>query len=184
MLRTELIRRAKKGDHEAFAALVVPEVGRLHGLAGLILRDPGHAQDAVQDALLRAWRDLPTLRDDDKFDAWIRRLVVNSCRDQGRRSKRRIGEISLTADHDVAGTDPYAAMVHRDELAKAFRSLSRDDREVVALRYYLDLSTSDAAASLGIAEGAYRTKLHRAIRSMAAVMTADDRAARTEGRWT
>ena len=89
MDQRELVERAKRGDHDAFADLVHPALARLDAAARLILRDPELARDAVQEALIRAWRDLPGLRDPDRFDAWLRRLTVNACLDLLARRRRR-----------------------------------------------------------------------------------------------
>ncbi len=78
MDQRDRVERAKRGDHDAFEALAGPSVSRLDAAARLILRDPELAHDAVQDGFIRAWRNLPALRDPDRFDAWLRRLVVNS----------------------------------------------------------------------------------------------------------
>ena len=180
-----LVRRARDGDHGAFETLVRPEIDRLYGLAGLLLSDRSRAEDAVQEGLLRAWRDLPKLRDADKFVAWLRRLVVNAAHDEGRRLGRRRREVELGPTHDHAVGDELAGMLDRDEIARAFKRLNPEERTVVALRYYMDLSNGDAAATLGIREVTYRSKLHRAIRALRAALAADARAtARPEGRWT
>lgn len=181
----ELVRRAADGDHGAFEALVRPEFDRLYGLAGLLLSDRTRAEDAVQEALLRAWRDLPSLREARRFGAWLRRLVVNASRDEGRKLGRRKREIELGPQHERAAGGQLDGLLDRDELSTAFRRLDPEERTVVALRYYLDLSTADAAASLGIREVTYRSKLHRALRTLSAALAADARAARRpEGRWT
>ena len=181
----ELVERAQQGDHDAFSALVRPEIPRLHGLAGLILRDPARAEDAVQEALLKAWRDLPRLREPDRFGAWLRRLAVNACHDEGRRLRRRRGEIALGPEHERAAGDGLDAMIQRDELVRGFHRLSQEERTVIGLRYYLDLPSADAAAALGMREGTYRSKLHRAIRALGAAMAADARGSiRVEGRPT
>src|SRR5215216_3961226 len=85
----ELVERAGRGDHDAFALLLHASIARLEAVARLVLRDQDLARDAVQDAFIRAWRDLPGLRDPDRFDAWLRRLIVNSCFDLMRRRRRR-----------------------------------------------------------------------------------------------
>lgn len=182
-MQHELVERARKGDHDAFAILVHERMGRLYGTAGLILGGRAAAEDAVQDALLRAWRDLPRLRDPDRFDGWLRRLLVNACHDQGRRQRSRPETPLLVEDPPAAG-DPYARIANADELERAFRVLSLEDRAVVVLRHYLDLSTADAAAALGMREGTLKSKLHRALRSLAAALDAEARLgdATTKGR--
>jgi RNA polymerase sigma-70 factor (ECF subfamily) len=173
------------GDHGAFESLVGPEIERLYGLAGLLLNDRARAEDAVQEALLKAWRDLPKLREVAKFHAWLRRLVVNASHDEGRRLGRRRREVELKPSHDRADSDGLDPLLDRDELSQAFRRLKQEERTVVALRYFMDLSTADAAAALGIREVTYRSKLHRAIRTLGAALAADARStARPEGRWT
>ena len=92
----DLVERAKRGDHDAFAALAGAAVARLDAAARLILRDPELARDAVQEGFIRAWRNLPALARSGRFDAWLRRLVVNSCIDITRRRRRRPIEVELT----------------------------------------------------------------------------------------
>ena len=96
MDQRDLVERAKRGDHDAFAVLAGAAVARLDAAARLILRDPELARDAVQDGFIRAWRNLPALRDPDRFDAWLRRLVVNACIDITRRRRHRAIEVELT----------------------------------------------------------------------------------------
>ena len=179
----DLVARAQHGDHEAFASLVRPHVERLHGLAGLLLRDATRAEDALQEALLRAWRDLPRLRDAEKFDAWLRRLVVNASHDEGRRLRRRRGEQPLEPYHEPGTGGGVRDLFDRDEIARGFQRLKEDERTVIALRYYLDLSNAEAAASLGVREVTYRSRLHRALRAMKAALAAEERTpARQAGR--
>jgi RNA polymerase sigma-70 factor (ECF subfamily) len=175
-LQEELVRRAREGDHDAFASLVRPEIHRLYGLAGLLLHDAARAEDAVQEALLKAWRDLPSLRDVERFGAWLRRLVVNASYDEGRRLGRRRREVELQSHHDSTAATDLDGVLHRDELVRGFRHLKPEERTVIALRFYLDLSTADAAATMGIRDVSYRSKLHRAIRALGAALAADARA--------
>ena len=92
----DLVERARKGDHDAFAELAGAAISRLDATAWLMLRDADRATDAVQNALVRAWRDLPTLRDPDRFDAWLHRLTVNACIDEIRRVRRRRFDVDVT----------------------------------------------------------------------------------------
>jgi RNA polymerase sigma-70 factor (ECF subfamily) len=137
----------------------------LYGLAGLV-GDAGAAEDVTQEALLRAWRDLPRLRDPDRFDAWLRRLVVNAAHDEGRRRRRRGSPVPIEQAPEPRMEDGVAALAQRDELAAGLRNLSAVERSVLALRYYLDLSTADAARTMGVGEIAYRSRVHRALRKL------------------
>ena len=87
-MQVELVERARHGDREAFSALAAASVDRCYALAYRVLRDPHRAQDATQQALLGAWRDLPSLRDPERFDAWLNRLVVNACYGEARTERR------------------------------------------------------------------------------------------------
>jgi len=158
-----LVDRAKHGDHEAFAALVAPIVARLDAAARLILRDPELARDAVQDGLLRAWRRLPGLRDPDRFDAWIRQLVVNSCLDLIRRRRRRATEDELPAVEMGSETDLAVEIVDRDQLDAALRRLDPEWRAIVVMHYYLGMPLPDIADSLGIPLGTAKSRLHRSL---------------------
>src|SRR6188768_4431122 len=89
-----LVERAQRGDHEAFDDLATAAYGRLYAIARRILRDGYAAEDAVQEALIRGWRDLRSLRDPDRFEAWMHRLLINACHDQSRRSRRFEVEIA------------------------------------------------------------------------------------------
>src|SRR3954469_9350643 len=94
-MRQGLVERAMGGDQDAFATLATESVDGCYRLAYRILRDPHRAQDATQQALLGAWRDLPTLRDALRFDAWLHRLVVNACYAESRGERRHAGRIRL-----------------------------------------------------------------------------------------
>ena len=168
-----LIERARRGDHDAFAALLDVRLARLDGAARLILRDGELARDAVQEALIRAWRDLPGLRDPERFDAWLHRLTVNACLDLVRRSKRRVIEVELTpirapATHDVAG-----ALADRQLLDQALAGLQPGHRAVVALHYLLGMPLPDVAQTLGIPLGTAKSRLHYALAAMRTHVIAD-----------
>ena len=172
-----LVERARGGDHDAFALLTGLSVARLDAVARLILRDPDLARDAVQDGYLRAWKSLPTLRDPDRWDAWLRRLVVRSCFDILRHRRRRPLEVELLASHDPSIGDATGHVADRDLLDGALRRLSADQRAVVVLVYYLGLPLPDVAAALGIPTGTAKSRLHRSLALMRAAIDAPATAA-------
>jgi RNA polymerase sigma-70 factor, ECF subfamily len=162
----ELIDRAKRGDHDAFATLVDGALRRLDAAARLILRDPDLAQDAVQESLIRAWRDLPGLRDPARFDAWLHRLTVNACLDLARRRRRRLIEVELSPIDSPKVPDHSGAFAERELLDAALRSLDPGHRAVVALHYLLGMPLPDVAISLGIPYGTAKSRLHYALAAM------------------
>lgn len=177
IVQVELIERAQDGDRDAFSALVRDRLPRLYGVAGLITGSRDAADDAVQETLLKAWRDLPRLREPDRFDAWLHRLLVNACHDHGRRLRRRKAETPLLDVHQGSISDAAQLVADRDELDGAFRRLDGQERAVIVLRHYLGLSTAEAAAALGMREGTLKSKLHRAMNAMSAAVAAERRRA-------
>jgi RNA polymerase sigma-70 factor, ECF subfamily len=165
------VERARQGEHDTFASLVDLHLARLDAAARLILRDPELARDAVQEALIRAWRDLPGLRDPDRFDAWLHRLTVNACLDFVRRRKRRVVEVALKPidspmTHDVAG-----ALADRELLDQALGGLTPSHRAVVALHYLLGMPLTEVAASLHVPIGTVKSRLHYALAAMRTTVT-------------
>ena len=158
-----LVERAREGDRDAFALLARAAASRLDAAARLILRDPELARDAVQEALIRAWRDLPGLRDVDRFDAWFHRLLVHAAIDEARRRKRRVVEVVLDPLDVPIAADDISLTADRDALDRALASLTPEYRALVVMHYYLGISVPDAAASLGITLGTAKSRLHRAI---------------------
>lgn len=174
MDQRDLVERAKRGDHDAFEALAGPQVSRLDAAARLILRDPDMARDAVQDGFIRAWRNLPALREPDRFDAWIRRLVVNSCLDIARRKRRRAIEVELSPLDAFPGVDVAVSIVDRDVLDGALRRLEPEWRAIVVMHYYLGMPLPEVARALGIPLGTAKSRLHRAIGLMRTNLDGDD----------
>ena len=166
MDQAELVVRAGRGDHDAFAVLVRASVARLEAIARLILRDHELARDAVQDAYVRAWRDLPRLRDPDRFDAWIYRLTVNACYDAVRRRRRRPIEVDIVPALPPFVTDHSSLVADRDLLERGFRRLGTDQRAVLVLHYYVGLSVPAMAETLGIPLGTAQSRLGRALAAM------------------
>lgn len=166
MDQRRIVERARGGDHDAFAELARAAVVRLDEVARLILRDPELARDAVQEALIRAWRDLPKLRDPDRFEAWLRRLTVNACLDQVRRRRRRLIEVELMPIHTPATSDGSDAHADRELVDRVLRNLDDRGRAIVVLHYYLGMPLTEVASTLGIPVGTVKSRLHRALGEM------------------
>ena len=182
MDQRDLVDRAKRGDHDAFALLVGGSIARLDAAARLILRDPELARDAVQEGFIRAWRSLPALRDPDRFDAWLRQLVVHSCIDITRRRRRRVVEVELSPIHGPSTADATAVIADREVLDHALRGLDPEWRAVVVLHYFMGLPLPEVAASLRIPLGTAKSRLHRSLAAMrVAIGTTDPAPARVPG---
>ena len=173
-----LVEAARRGDHEAFEALAIGVSGRLYGVARLILRDTHLAEDAIQEALVNAWRRLPTLRDPDRFDAWMYRLTVNACRDVGR-DRRRISSEVHVIEMPRAAADGSDWVEDRELLERGFRHLREDQRVVVVLHYYLGLTASEVADVVGIPTGTAKSRIHYATEALRAALDADARVVRS-----
>lgn len=177
-----LVERARQGDRDAFAVLATQAADRLYRVAHRITRNPDGARDATQQALLEAWRDLPSLRDPDRWEAWTYRLLVNACHRASRADRRMSAAIRLLP----VGTpvpDTALSVADRDELERGFRLLPFEQRAVIVLHHYLGLQLTEAAAILGIAEGTARSRLHRGTRRLRTALDADATLpASTEGR--
>lgn len=157
-----VLKRAAGGDRDAFATLAAPRLPAMFGTALLILRDRGYAEDAVQEALVRAWRDLRSVRDPQRFDAWLRRLLVNACRDESRRGRRHEANIRLLPDHDRPTEDSSRELEDRDAIGRGLRRLSIEHRAVLVHQYYLDLAIAEVADALDIPVGTAKSRLHHA----------------------
>jgi RNA polymerase sigma-70 factor (ECF subfamily) len=171
------------GDHDAFTELARISIGRLYVVARLILRDEAKAEDATQEALVAAWEHIRGLRDPDRFDAWLHRLLVNACyREAGRSKRRRSIEVHVRV---LEASEPDASLdfADRDQVERGFRRLDTDQRTVLVLHYFLGLSLDEAADVLSIPRGTVRSRLHRAIVAMRSALEADARSPLlTEGR--
>ncbi|HEX6475559.1 MAG TPA: RNA polymerase sigma factor [Candidatus Limnocylindria bacterium] len=171
----DLVERAMHGDREAFGVLAERSLDRLVGTAGLILRDTDAAQDATQNALIRAWRDLPTLRDPDRFGSWLYRLLVNSCTDLRRRQQRHAHR-ALAPEHAGTTIDAAQSLAERDALAAALDRLSDEHRAVVVLHYYAGLSHPEISTAIGEPLGTVKSRLSRAVSYLRADLAALERA--------
>ncbi len=169
----DLVTRAQNGDQDAFGVLAQAVGGRLQAVAERILREPDRAEDATQQALVAMWRDLPDLRDPDRFEAWAYRLLVRACYTEARRA-RRTPNVRLLAIDAPTG-DALGVVDDRDQLERGFRRLPIDQRAVVVLYHYLDLPVDQIATTLGIPVGTVRSRLHHALRGLRAALDADAR---------
>lgn len=162
-MQSELVRRAQSGDREAFEAVATAAYDRMYAVAQRVLRDGAAAEDAVQETLIRVWRDLGSLRDADRFDAWSWRLLMRACYDQRRRTRRIRTDVAEIDDRRRDPHDDYATVGHRDELERAFAQLSIEHRVVVVLTQYQGYSAADVGDVLGIPVGTVYSRLHYAL---------------------
>lgn len=175
-MQTELVERARRGDREAFRVLAGGAVDRVYAIARLVLRDTDLAEDATQEALVRAWLDLPALRDVERFDAWLYRLTVRACADVGRRRRRWRAELTVVAAEPAEG-DRTTELADRDQIERGLRRLNEAQRTILVLHFYVGLTPTEAADVLEIPVGTAKSRLHYAIDSLRAAMAADERTA-------
>jgi RNA polymerase sigma-70 factor (ECF subfamily) len=165
-------------DHtDRFLALVADQLDRAYRLAGLFLGSRAEAEDATQEAYLRAWRRIATLRDPDGMQAWFDRILTNVCLDRLRR-RTRVRFIAL--DEGVASMptgDPFRAVLDRDEVLRAVAVLADDERLVVILHYWADLTLEAIAQRVGWPLGTVKSRLHRALLRLSETIERDEAAA-------
>jgi RNA polymerase sigma-70 factor (ECF subfamily) len=178
-MRADLVERARAGDREAFGQLVASEVDHLLAIARLILRDPDLAEDAVQEAFVRCWRQLPNLREVDRFDGWLYRILVNAATDESKRRRRFEASVQfIRVEPDV--DDSARLIADREQLEQGFRRLSLDHRAVVVLHHYVGLPLSEVATVLGIPAGTVKSRHHYAMSALRAALEAEARATAAE----
>ena len=175
-MKSDLVLRARGGDHDAFTALAEGAFDHLTRTARLILRGDDEAADAVQEALVAAWLHIRAVREPERFDAWLHRLLVHACyRVARRRSQRRVMEIDV-ANVNISGrTDEQRPMVIPDQLERGFRRLTVEQRAVLVVHHYHGLSDAEAAVVLDIPVGTFKSRLSRATAAVRASIEADDR---------
>ena len=178
-MTADLVALAQGGDANAFEDLLSRRIDRLYTTASLILHDRTLAEDAVQEALVRVWRSLPGLRDPERFDAWVHRLLIHACIDAARAVRRERTEHELP-EALASEADLETAVADRDALQRAFARLSADHRAAFVLRHFLGHSMQEMADALDVPIGTAKSRLHYAEQAMAAEMDADSRWA-TEG---
>lgn len=173
---------AKRGDEAAFDALARLVGDRCMAIASWILRDTDLAEDAVQAALVRAWRDLRMLRDSDRFEPWLHRILTNECYAEARRRRRWSANIHLLPSLHGAAEDGVLTVDDRDQLDRAFRRLTIEQRAVLVFHHYVGLPLPDVAARLGIPLGTAKSRLHHATAALRASLEADERSPLAEER--
>ena len=175
-MQRDLVERAMSGDHDAFSELARRSGGRLLVIARLILHDEPAAEDATQETLVSAWRHIRALRDPERFEAWLHRLLVNACNREARRGRSQAGRDVRLPALDSPEPDDTGLVLDRDQLDRGFRQLDVNHRAVVVLYYYVGLRPEEAAEVLGWPAGTVRSRLQRAIQQMRATLDADARA--------
>jgi RNA polymerase sigma-70 factor (ECF subfamily) len=168
-----VVEQAQRGDREAFQVVAFALSDRLFGVAHRVLRDFDAAGDALQMALVRIWRDLPSLRDPERIEPWATRALIRACHDQLRRERRAAPSLRVMTPDSVA--DPAGGINDREEMGRAFRRLNAEQRAVIVLQYYQDLSLPEIAEVLGVPIGTVRSRAHYAKRILRAAIEADSR---------
>jgi len=167
---TELVVRAQDGDREAFAALAEASLDRFLAVAQGILGDTQLAEDATQQALLDIWRNLPRLREAERFASWSHRVVVNACYSEVRRSRRWMPDMIAPLSFEPAAADELGTVHDRDELERAFRDLAIDHRAVLVLHHCVGMTLPEVAHSLDIPEGTVRSRLYYGMKKLRAAL--------------
>lgn len=178
----EVVERAMGGDREAFGMLVNWTSDRMYAIATRILRDADLAEDALQSSLITAWRELPRLRDPDRFEAWVRRLLVHACYAEARRRRAWAGNVRVLPIDGPAGADELLSVADRDALDRAFRRLTVEQRAVFVLHHHIGLPLVEIAETLGVPAGTARSRLHYATRLLRSALEADMAPVIPEGR--
>jgi RNA polymerase sigma-70 factor (ECF subfamily) len=168
----DLVEQARRGDHEAFTVLVHQVSDTFYSVAHRILRDTGLAEDALQNALVIAWRRIPHLREPDRFEAWFHRILVHACYDESQRARHWTANVRVLPIDGPSIPDGSASIADRDELERAFRRLPIDQRAVFVLHHYVGLPLVEIAELLEIPAGTARSRLHYATRGLRTALEA------------
>jgi RNA polymerase sigma-70 factor (ECF subfamily) len=174
-LHRPLVDAARSGDEEAFASIARGTADLLFAVAFRILRDVGRAEDAVQVTLVTAWRELPELREVERFDAWIHRILIHACYAEARRARRWSTNVRLLLVDEPTEPDAAEALATRDALDRGFRRLPPEQATVFVLHHYLGWPLTEIATTLDIAVGTVKSRLRYATSSLRATLEADAR---------
>jgi len=164
-----LVFAAQRGDARAFTSLARAHERSLHATACAILGAGPDAADAVQDTLVTAWRKLPSLRDPNAFGGWLTKILVNRCRATLRSRKRTVLAEDPSTLVDATVYD-FAGREDALDLFGAIRQLEPAHREVVALRYFKDMTVDQIAATLGCPAGTVKSRVNRALARLHAIL--------------
>jgi len=175
VMHQALIERARLGDRDAFDDLARSAGDRCMAIACRILRDTDLAEDAVQASLITAWRELRSLRDADRWEPWLHRILVNACYAEARRRRRWSSAIRMLPVEVASGRDDTLAVHDRDQLERAFRRLTVEQRAVMVLHHYVGLPVPEVADRLGIPLGTAKSRIHHATTALRASLEADAR---------
>ena len=181
-MHAALVDQAKRGDREAFDTLARLTGDRCMAIAFRILRDVDLADDAVQAALLIAWRDIRSLRDPELFEPWLHRILTNACYSEARRRKRWSQGLRVLSVEPVHEPDEYLIVESRDLLERAFRRLTIEQRAVVVFHHYLGLELPEVAERLGIPLGTVKSRMYHAKQALRAGLDADARSSSSQER--
>lgn len=182
-MQVDIVERARAGDHDAFSQLVQLDGDRCYAIAIGILRDRDRAQDAVQQAFLLAWRDLPGLRDPERFEGWLHRLLVRVCYEEARRHRRwnvRVVALPVDGPGEPGHGDSTLTVADRDALDRAFVGLSPEHRAVVLLHHHIGWTLPEVAEIVGVPVGTVKSRLHYATRAMRAALEPAESASHSE----
>jgi RNA polymerase sigma-70 factor (ECF subfamily) len=168
------VEAARGGDRAAFERLAAGAIDGLYAIACLMLRDPSQADDAVQETLVRAWVGIARLREPERFEAWLHRLLVHACTDQVR-GRRRFEAAVRRIDLEPSTPDRVDHLADRDALERGLRRLSLEHRAVVVFHFYLGLTVPEIAGQLGVPSGTVKSRLHHARQALRASIEADAR---------
>jgi RNA polymerase sigma-70 factor (ECF subfamily) len=183
-MHRDLVERAMAGDREAFTELTRLSVSKLYAIARLILRDDQRAEDATQEALVAAWRQLGALRDPDRVEAWLRRLLVRACYREAGRDQRQRRIVTLISTFPSVGVDPGLTIADQDELERGFAALRPEQRALLVLHFYLGLPLQETSEILGIPVGTVKSRLSRTTQQLRAALEAEARLPILSGRTT
>ena len=172
-MRVGLVERARQGDDVAFTELVDLDGDRCYAVAYRILRNIDQAQDVVQQAFLLAWRQLPGLRDPERFEVWLHRLLVNACYEELRRHRRWSTNVLPLPVDGPGGSDETVSIDDRDALERAFSRLSPEHRAVVVLHHHAGFPLASIAEIVGVPVGTVKSRLHYGTRAMREALSDD-----------